>query len=197
MTAAHVSHPAHQDGSPADVLREALAAGPTASRDVLALLGAKGLTPKQLRRARERLGVVVERSGSGKSMRSVWRLPEAGERLDGGADPDRSRRAREAKSQGAAKPPSVVAPVLATDALTEWESSRVARRISVFMTRGVDHDKATSLALKLVHERDRTGRHDVGGSCIECQSYVRRECIVGPKALDAIHYCLYMRHDSP
>lgn len=197
MTTALPSHPAHQTRSPADVLREALAAGPIASRDVLTLLGAQGLTPKQLRRARERLGVVVERSGSGKSMRSVWRLPEAGERVGESAAPRSASRPRNVLDTSAAKPPSVVAPAVATDPLTELESSRVARRISVFMTRGVDQDKATSLALKLVYERDRTGRHDVGGSCIECQSYVRRECIVGPKALDAIHYCLYMRHDSP
>lgn len=197
MTAAQVSHPAHQKGSPADVLREALEGGPTASRDVLALLGAQGLTPKQLRRARERLGVVVERSGSGTAMRSFWRLPDPGEHMDDGAAPRPASGPRRALDASVAKRPTVAAPAGAPDPLTEWESSRVSRRISVFMTRGVDQDKATSLALKLVYERDRTGRHDVGGSCIECQSYVRRECIVGPKALDAIHYCLYMRHDSP
>jgi hypothetical protein len=60
-----------------DWLREALAAGPRASRDVQRDARADGVTERTLRRARESLGVIVERRGAvGSGQRWIWHLGE-------------------------------------------------------------------------------------------------------------------------
>lgn len=53
------------------------AAGPAGllSRDATLVMAAEGFTRKVIRRARERLGVVVNRSGFGAAMVSTWMLP--------------------------------------------------------------------------------------------------------------------------
>jgi hypothetical protein len=56
-------------------LRDVLLAGPLDSNDVKARAESAGVTPKVLRRAREQLRVVIERSGNRRQMRSTWRLP--------------------------------------------------------------------------------------------------------------------------
>ena len=38
-------------------------------------MAAHGLTPKQVRRARELLGVITQRAGSGTTMHTVWSVP--------------------------------------------------------------------------------------------------------------------------
>lgn len=43
---------------------------------VKAKLKAEGFTDKQIRNARERVGVVVKRSGFGKEIASYWKLPD-------------------------------------------------------------------------------------------------------------------------
>ncbi len=52
-------------------------AGPSGmlSRDAVRVMAAEGFTHKVIRRARERLGVVVNRSGFGAAMVSTWMLP--------------------------------------------------------------------------------------------------------------------------
>jgi hypothetical protein len=60
---------------PTNWLRHVLLGGARDSRYVLEVGTRVGLTPKQLRRARENLGVVVTRSGCREAMRSSWELP--------------------------------------------------------------------------------------------------------------------------
>ena len=62
--------------TPEAALRALLAGGPLNSREVLATLGELQLSAKQIRRAREKLGVLIERAGSGTTMHSTWRLPD-------------------------------------------------------------------------------------------------------------------------
>src|SRR5207245_1098180 len=55
-----------------DFLREQLADGPRSSRDVKEAAEDAGVTPKTLRRARERLGVADRREATG---HTTWQLP--------------------------------------------------------------------------------------------------------------------------
>ena len=57
-------------------LHDLLTTGPLKSREVLAVMAAQNFTPKQVRRAREQLGLDVARAGSGATMHSTWQLPE-------------------------------------------------------------------------------------------------------------------------
>ena len=50
-------------------------AHPVSSRDVGRRMKAEGFTDKVIRTAREKLGVIVERTGFGKDMQSLWSLP--------------------------------------------------------------------------------------------------------------------------
>lgn len=58
-----------------EMVRSLLADGTRPARDVQAACRAEGFSPKQVRGARERLGVLVERSGFGKGGMSMWTLP--------------------------------------------------------------------------------------------------------------------------
>lgn len=73
-----------QRGDIRDTLVRAIGQGWVPSRDVIASLKAEGFADKAIRTARERLGVVVKRSGFGKDIVSYWKLP------DGVALPDDS-----------------------------------------------------------------------------------------------------------
>ena len=46
------------------------------SRDVIAKMKAESFTDKVIRGARERIGVIVKRSGFGSKMTSYWKLPD-------------------------------------------------------------------------------------------------------------------------
>lgn len=59
----------------ADFLEMYLAAGAQPSKDSVRAAEAEGHTAKSIRRAREKLGVVVRRAGSGKLHTSTWELP--------------------------------------------------------------------------------------------------------------------------
>ncbi len=60
----------------AEFLRDMLqGAHPVSSRDVGRRMKAEGFTDKVIRTAREKLGVIVERTGFGKDMQSLWSLP--------------------------------------------------------------------------------------------------------------------------
>lgn len=56
-------------------LRALLGEGSRCSRGVMEMMRAQGWSPKQTRRVRERLGVVVQREGSRRAARSIWSLP--------------------------------------------------------------------------------------------------------------------------
>lgn len=62
--------------TPENALRALLAGGPLKSREVLTTLGEGQLSAKQIRRAREKVGVLIERAGSGATMHSTWSLPD-------------------------------------------------------------------------------------------------------------------------
>ena len=57
------------------ILRKLLADGPRNSREAISELAARGFTAKQVRRARERQGVVMARDGFGPATRTTWRMP--------------------------------------------------------------------------------------------------------------------------
>ncbi len=59
------------------MVRALLDGGPRPARDVQAACRAEGFSPKQIRGARERIGVVVRREGFGTGGMSMWCLPDA------------------------------------------------------------------------------------------------------------------------
>jgi hypothetical protein len=61
----------------AEWLADVLAAGPLPKRDVAVLAEAEAIPARTLTRAKERLGVVVERDETTKGRPSTWRLPDA------------------------------------------------------------------------------------------------------------------------
>lgn len=192
------------------LLRALLANGPRNSRDLLADLERRGATPKQIRRAREKLGVTVQRFGFGNTMRSTWSLPDAiagGSSADSSADAGRPagggrqlRRAAARRSVPASQERLATEVPIAPrpDAhvageLTEAEANRLTARVEAFKARGLHPDAAARLALDLVLNRDRDTVH-AKGSCIECQ--VSHECSrVRPPQV--IHQCWLRRQDTP
>ena len=205
-------------------LRALLAEGPKPSREVADALGAEGFTPKQIRRARELEGVVIERAGNGRAMRSTWRLsvsaaiPALGGMLSfvgaGTTASQRSAHARETETVAAKvsaekavvrsqrrrptnQPGSASTLAAAPGAtnLTAFEVQRVERNAIVFVQRGMGPDAARDLAIRLVLERDRPARRATG-SCVECQMFVRQECHVTPRTVAEIHECWYRRPDT-
>jgi hypothetical protein len=188
------------------LLRALLENGPRNSRDLLADLERRGATPKQIRRAREKLGVTVQRFGFGNTMRSTWSLPDAiagASSADAGRTVGGGRQLRRATARRSApvsqERPAAEAPILprpdahVAGGLTEAEANRMAARIEAFKARGLHPDAAARLALDLVLNRDRDTVH-AKGSCIECQ--VSHECSrVRPPQV--IHQCWLRRQDTP
>jgi len=205
-------------------LRALLADGPKPSREVAAALGGEGFTPKQIRRAREQEGVVIERAGNGRAMRSTWRLsiPAAIPALDelltfvgaGAAASHRSAHARDTKTVAAkvaaekavprtqsiqpANEPGAASTAAGLGAvnLTHFEVQRAERSAIVFVQRGMGIDAARDLAIRLVLQRNRPAR-EATGSCIECQMLVRQECHRTPNPVADIHECWVRRPDIP
>lgn len=192
---------------PEIILRALLANGARNSRDVLAAMATREFTPKQVRRAREKQGIVVRRSGSGVAMHSIWELPS----LDS-AEPRvevirAHRRAPSAHSARPAKPTKGMLPSHQAEQsrdqrsdkpcaeLTDAEHQRLEARIDVFTQRGLDLDSARKLADELV-ERDRSDKRATG-SCIECQALAHRDCPAVPRPPVEIHQCWYLRKDTP
>lgn len=167
------------------------------SREVTDVLQAKGITPKQARGARVKLGVVVERSGSGRQMRSTWRLPPAAPAAPATPAPDVPAELPEQEDLPSTSRPDATPPDSDPAALTDGEQARIERRITVFVERGMGHDDAADLAVTLVLKRDRTGRPDAGSSCIECQNLARGTCPTQPRPIAEVHVCWFARHDAP
>lgn len=156
MSSGHAPTPAEVDS----LLTLALTGGPVAKSMLVRQLHAAGVTDKQLRRARERLGVVAKRYGSGARMHSTWELQsqqpakqEIRAPAVAGLDPLRKHKVFE----GAAPD------------LTPGEATRVAARVPRFLKIGMSTTDAAALAMKLVLERDRPGHR--AASCAECQCY--------------------------
>ena len=103
----------HQN-TPETALRTLLAGGPRNSREVLATLSMSQLSAKQIRRAREKLGVLIERAGSGTTMHSTWRLPDLPKPHIG-----QSRNARDSPLPGAFVPIAESMAATAPDGVTE------------------------------------------------------------------------------
>ena len=187
-----------------DALRAALSGGIRNSREVLAELGALGFSAKQIRRARERLGVLTKRQGRRADMRSMWALPmpQLAPEVVSETSPARARDAEPI-------PPAYLRKHKASDSgemlafakgLSEAEATRVARRAAAFIARGLTAALANDVAIALVLERDRGGTRE--GSCIECQCMVHGGCTSaefsgGSRDVREIWYCGYARRDTP
>lgn len=63
------------EDNPADCLRQILSTGPMSAKEVKKLMSDNGYSDKQTRTARQKLGVEIERKGSGKDHVSLWQLP--------------------------------------------------------------------------------------------------------------------------
>lgn len=63
------------EDNPADCLRQILSTGPMPAKEVKKLMSDNGYSDKQTRTARQKLGVEIERKGSGKDHVSLWQLP--------------------------------------------------------------------------------------------------------------------------
>lgn len=175
--------------TPAELLLHTLLLhGPSCSREVQALMAERRFTPKQVRTARERLGVLAERSGNGASMRTAWRLP-------GGSD-----EGGEASSLESVTTPvdpaccSASGPATETP-LTTGEHSRHRARFAAFMRQGMNDIQAQAVADALV-VRDRRGERAVG-SCAECQCLQLNTCPSTPRPAVEIHECWYRRQCTP
>lgn len=169
--------------SPPEVLLHTLLLpGPSPSREVLASMAAQHFSPKQVRNARERLGVVAERSGNGANMRSTWRLPDGPLNVAPGA----------LNAPGTSDAPAAHH---ATPAPIEGERTRHQARVEAFLLRGMNVSVARQVADALV-ARDSSGLRAVG-SCAECQCVELRSCPTTPRPVTEIHACWYRRQCTP
>lgn len=174
-----------------ELLRLALADGPRDSRDVAAAAIAAGVTAKQLRVAREQLGVETKRIGRRDAMRSWWALP--GPAPTASADGSTSDADEQCGTLRFAKAAAE------SPALTDDELTRVQRRAAFFQSRGLAPAPAVDLAASLVLERDRMSSRS--GSCAECQLWrgpLEHECPPAiRRAPSEIWYCPYRRNVGP
>ena len=169
---------------PERCLRDLLNAGPRRSREVQDAMAARQFTPKQVRGARERQGILVERSGSGANMQSTWRLP-----LDLN---DAETTVHECRpGDGNLKKPDI----RGESAYSAHEQQRRYARIQAFTSRGIDALTANALADALV-TRDRAGM-PATGSCAECQCVSLNCCPTTPRPAIEIHECWYRRQCTP
>lgn len=203
------------------VLVQILASGPKDSRDVSSAMQAAGISTKQTRTARERLALIVHRSGRREDARSVWALPShAVEAASTYAQhhvqpmPERKVKvlARTADRPHLRKPetPQVAtvltkpdisgAAVDSTERLPPHLVARVQRRAQIMQSRGLDSAVAQALSNALL-QRDSEGSRGV--SCAECQNYdVRKGCTAaefsgGPRDVQEVWFCSYSRRDTP
>ena len=136
-------------------------------------------TPKQVRGARERQGILVERSGSGSNMLSTWRLPIGAQVTAAPDDKNMSK------------------PDIGGDETlpTEGEQRRHQARMEAFTGHGIDAHTARRVADALVL-RDRAGLPAMG-SCAECQCVSLNCCPTAPRQAIDIHECWYRRQWTP
>ena len=175
--------------------KEALVAllsdGPRGSRELVAELASRGFTAKTVRRARERLGVRIDREGFGLATRTIWRLPLVPAESHLGVD---VRAAAHSPSVDLRNPEASAAqqsPVSPTPA----ELARQVGRIEVFQRRGIQPAEAHEIALRLLLA-DREGRHGLG-SCVQCQAWRLGDCHLEPKPALDMHVCWFRRTETP
>lgn len=177
-----INPPNKPASAPEICLRSFLRDGPRNSRDVLAAMAEQQFTPKQVRLARERQGVLIERSGNGADMHSTWRMPgDVAGVASGVGDAPRASDA-----------PAMHHPA---SAQTDGERRRHSARIDAFRLRGMDARAASALADALV-VRDRDGLRAVG-SCAECQNVELQQCPATPRPAIEVHECWFMRQCTP
>ena len=175
--------------TPAEVLlRTLLLHGPRCSREVRAFMAERHFTPKQVRIARERLGVLAERSGNGASMRTAWRLLGGGDGGDKASEVESVTTLADPACGRASRPTTAMS-------LTTGEHSRHRARFAAFTQQGMNATQAHAVADALVN-RDRRGERAVG-SCAECQCLPLNTCPSTPQPPVEIHECWYRRQCTP
>jgi hypothetical protein len=97
----------------ADWLREVLSAGPISTREMKALCAANGIAWRTAHRARESIGAVTRREGTGRDNRMVWALEEH--------DSDPETDVMPARADGFVPDP------LHSDTVAQWHSGTVAQ----------------------------------------------------------------------
>lgn len=192
------------------VLRALLADGPRASREVLADLGARDFTPKQVRGARVRQGIVMEREGFGPATRTTWRMPM----LTPAPAPTPAPRGRQVRAEVRGEvratarelgvelanpndpwiPQDLTGQQTPADA-TPVELARMAGRIEVFQRRSIQPAEARDVALRLL-AADRENLH-ANGSCVQCHSWRQGDCHSTPLPITTIHVCWFRRTETP
>jgi hypothetical protein len=202
------------------LLRAQLLEGPRDSRLVIEVLTAGGMSSKQIRGARERLGVQVSRSGRREAMRTTWQLPSAP--IDAPSANDyagktecemqaKTVRKRNSDATFPARHGGVVQPSLAADVVRPdcpdsnqlvrtgaanrgplWERRRV-----FLMDRGMTAAQSCLLADSLaVRDAGASPEHLSMGSCAECQAAGTTQCKAELSWM-AVHSCGARRRISP
>jgi hypothetical protein len=166
--------------------REALAAllrhGPIEGQTAMDTLTTAGFTPKQIRGARERLGVAVTRHGFGKAAGSTWSLPSS---------PEPGNR-HTAEGEAVARPDDL--PQQSPLARAETHAPRHTRRVEFFVRAGMSAGEAAGLAT-LCDQRDGNGSRRV--SCAECQNSTRLEWCAVVRSFQELHRCDFARLVGP
>lgn len=169
-----------------------LSRGPRHSREVLAELAAQGFTAKQLRRARERQGILIERAGNGLAMHSTWRLPDAAATAPAVTA---TRPLVPRPSEQTPFPASTPACPQSVTLMADGEQCRHAARVRAFMSLGQGEATAHQVADALV-ERDRRGEHGTGSGA-ECQNPALGNCPTAPRPVIEAHGCWAGRQCTP
>lgn len=185
----------------ARALEELLQLGPTDSRLAITTLKAAGASAKQIRSARERLGVVIRRQGNRREMRSIWALPErvvvaapgnsglehraiAASATSSTSDPEGSVLNCSGGQPGSGSSAQPTSPA----------QSRLSRRADFFGERGLAVGDALELAAQL-EIRDQVGETVV--SCIECQCWVQTGWCSARRPAGELHPCSFIRREGP
>jgi hypothetical protein len=189
-------------------LRQALTKGPVESSRIKVMAADAGFSPKTVRRARERLGVVATRHGRRAATRSIWALPahaktepaRGGEGsphpaqlcTEGNAPSDKpaicasteSVKTQVVPSQtgppGAQVAPSTRALLLSNVDVHDFSGPERAR-VAQRLSRFVDlgMDATLARAVAIRLVLERDRAGDKGGSCIECQCFDLGSCAPG------------------
>lgn len=172
----------------AKALVKLLAGGAIDSRSAIAALSTTGASAKQIRSARERVGVVIERKGYGRSMRSFWALPCIGDVT--------TRAPPGPRDEAVVSPPAPLelAALVQPDGLVPFAGTRMARRVEFFRARGLGQVEARDLA-RALEARDLAGSTVV--SCAECQCWVQRAWCPSVRPASGLHACSSSRLDGP
>jgi hypothetical protein len=177
----------------ATALADLLAAGAIDSRSAIAALRKTGASPKQIRSARERLGLVIVRQGNGRAMRSFWALPAINELATATPPVHQDTKSAQPAVPGAPDQGDGVQ-FDGRSAAVSPADSRVTRRVEFFQARGLGQVEAHDLATAL-EARDQAGGTAV--SCAECQCWVQPAWCSTRRPAIELHACTSSRRDGP